>query len=152
MYARLARPPAAVADEAEPPLLSRRYAWLDPEACCGVADAGWSNLQVAARVKATAQPNTQLGQVLVVVRDPAGNPTMDNDAHYGHCGVAGPFVGYEFVLDFAGQQAMVVRKQGCNVKTTLATATLALALDTWYQIVAIADGTQLSFYVDGALE
>ena len=86
------------------------------------------------------------------MRDPAGNPTMDNDAHYGHCGVAGPFVGYEFVLDFAGQQAMVVRKQGCNVKTTLATATLALALDTWYQIVAIADGTQLSFYVDGALE
>ena len=87
-----------------------------------------------------------------MLRDPAGNPQQDNDARYGHCGVAGPFVGYEFVLDYAGQQATVVRKQGCDVETTLSSTSLALALDTWYQIVGIADGTQLSFYVDGALE
>ena len=131
---------------------STMYAWLYPDACCGATDTTWSNMQVAARVKATSQPNAQLGQVRVVVRDPAGNPQQDNDARYGHCGVAGPFVGYEFVLDYAGQQATVVRKQGCDVATTLSSTSLSLALDTWYQIVGIADGTQLSFYVDGALE
>ena len=51
-----------------------------------------------------------------------------------------------------GHHPDVVKSRCCDVATTLSSTSLALALDTWYQIVAIADGTQLSFYVDGALE
>jgi hypothetical protein len=141
------------ADSGSPCVLSeawdasnKNYAWLDADACCSTED-GWSSMRVVVTVTATDMPRSGKGQVLILLRDAAGNPSDD-----GVCTNPGPLEGYEFELDYGNQEVDILSRTGCNKKTSLASTPLTLAVGTAYTLTAVADGTALSLYVDGVLQ
>jgi len=115
---------------------------LDPSACCG-AFSGWTNMRVTARVSATNMPSSNKGKVQLILRDGAG-PDFS-------CSHNDPLEGYAFSLDFANNEAQLNRREGCDSKATLDDVSKSLSVGTTYEIVAIADGSSLSFYMDGVL-
>ena len=125
---------------------NKNYAWLDADACCSTED-GWSSMRLTVTVTVTDMPRSGRGQVLILLRDAAGNPSDD-----GVCTNPGPLEGYQFILDYGNQEVDILSRTGCNKKTSLASTPLTLAVGTAYTLTAVADGTALSLYVDGVLQ
>lgn len=104
-------------------------------------------MKVTARVSATNMPSSSKGSVQIVLRDGAGpDYSCDNNA---------PKEGYAFVLDFGNDEAELRTRKGCNNDETemsdIGTDTsTSLSVGTTYEIVAIADGSSLTFYLDGS--